>query len=564
MAALIADYVVVGAGAAGCVLASRLSEDERCRVVLLEAGGPDRRLEIRIPAAFTKLFRTAYDWALETVPQRELGGRALYWPRGKTLGGSTSINAQMYVRGHQADYDGWAERGNPGWGFEDVLPYFRRAEGLRAPSALHGSAGPLCIDALRAPNPTTLAFLESAAACGLPRLDGPNDGGREGVGLTPVTQRRGRRWSAADAYLEPARRRPTLTVVTGAHATRVLLEGRRAIGVAYVRDGVAGTVQARREVILAAGAIGSPHLLMLSGIGPGELLRGHGVPVVHHLPGVGRNLQDHLAVAVVAACPHPVTLVAAESRLNLLRFLLLRRGMLTSNLGEACAFLRTRPELPAPDLELLFAPAPFIDHGQTAPPGHGISIGAVALQPRSVGLLSLRGPDPLVPPAIDPRYLSDAGGEDLRVLGEGVRLARLILKTPPLARFAGAEIEPGAGRRTASEIEAAIREQAETLYHPVGTCRMGRDGDAVVDAELRVHGVEALRVVDASVMPAIVRGHTMAPTIMLAERASDLIRGRNPRPATSAVAAGAARRRADARGRYRGFSSIWKPSGSRM
>jgi choline dehydrogenase-like flavoprotein len=509
------DYVVVGAGAAGCVLAHRLTEDASTRVLLLEAGGPDRRTEVRIPAAFTQLFKTACDWNYETVPQPALAGRRLYWPRGRMLGGSTSMNAQMYVRGHPADYDAWAAAGAKGWTYEDVRPYFRRAE----------SAGTLSIEPPRDPNPTTLAFLDAAAACGLPRLSGDNDGSREGVGLTSVTQRRGRRWSAADAYLRPAIGRRNLTVLTGAQATRVVLEGARAVGVAFVRaDGTTGRVRARREVILAGGAINSPQLLLLSGVGPGAALQALGITVVQDLPGVGANLQDHLASAVVVGCRKPVSLVGARSLGSLARYLLLRRGLLTSNVGEACAFVRTRPELPAPDLELIFAPVPFVDHGLVPPAGHGITIGAIALQPRSVGTVSLASADPLAPPAIDPRYLSGAGGEDLSVLLHGLRLARRIFATEPLAAYAGDCIEPAAGVDSDAALAAFVSEQAETLYHPVGTCRMGQDATAVVDAELRVRGVAGLRVVDASVMPVIMRGHPMAATIMLAEKAADLVR----------------------------------------
>jgi choline dehydrogenase len=519
------DYVIVGAGAAGCVLAGRLSEDPGCRVLLLEAGGADRGLQVRVPAAFTKLFKTACDWNLETEPQSALRQRRLYWPRGRMLGGSTSLNAQMYVRGHPADYDGWAGRGNRGWAFDDVLPYFMRAERMRnGVAGLHGAGGPLHVEDLRDPNPMTSVFLQAAVASGLPLLDGPNDGGREGVGPTKVTQRRGRRWSAADAYLRPARRRTNLTILTNAHVTHVMIDGRRAVGVRYARDGERRLARARREVIVAAGAVHSPSLLMRSGVGAAAHLRAHGIEVVHDLPGVGQNLHDHLAVAVIVGCREPVSLVAAESLRNLARFLLLRRGMLTSNVAEACAFVRTRTDVAVPDLELIFAPVPFIGHGLVEPPGHGLTIGAVCLQPRSTGSVALRSADPFAPPAIEPRYLSDPGDADLRVLVEGVRLARRIFAADAFSRYAGDELEPGRGVQADAEIGDFIRDHAETLYHPVGTCRMGDDAGAVVDAALRVHGITALRVVDASVMPTIVRGHTAAPTIMIAERAADLIR----------------------------------------
>ncbi len=516
------DFVIVGAGSAGCVLAARLSEDPTCRVLLLEAGGPDRSMQIRMPAAFTKLFKTAYDWDYSTGPQAALSGRELYWPRGKTLGGCSSMNAQMYVRGNAADYNLWEDLGNPGWSFADVLPYFQRAEGYSRPTAgLHGASGPLRIEELRDPNPTTAAFLDAAVQAGIPRLDDVNGPSQDGAAYTRVTQRRGRRWSSADAYLHPAARRKNLTVLTGVHATRILFEGRRASGLEYLREGKLERVTCQ-ELIISGGSVNSPQLLQLSGIGPGQELRSHGIEVVHDAPGVGQNLQDHLALPVIAACPEPVSLVAAESVGNLLRYLLFKKGMLTSNLGEACAFVRSRPQLAAPDLELVFAPVPFVGHGLTPQRNHALTIGVVLLQPRSRGSVRLRSPDPLQRPRILPDYLSDAGGEDVRTMALGVELARRVFQAPALARYVGAELQPG----PQLTIHDAIRTQTETLYHPVGTCRMGTDELAVVDPQLRVRGLTGLRVVDASVMPTIIRGHTHAPTVMIAEKAADLILGR--------------------------------------
>ncbi len=521
------DCVIVGAGSAGCVLAARLTEDPATTVLLLEAGPPDRRREIAIPAAFSKLFRTSYDWNYATAPQAALDGRELYWPRGRTLGGSSSINAQMYLRGVPSDYDDWAARGNKGWAFHDVLPVFVRMERCtRGDAGLHGDRGPVYVADLRDPNPTSLAFLRACEEAGVGRTADPNGRRQEGASLSPVTQRRGRRWSAADAYLRPARRRPNLTVVTEARATRLLFEGARAVAVEYVRDGRTETARADREIVVAAGAVNSPHLLLLSGLGPPDQLSAHDVPLIRALPGVGANLQDHLAVAVIVAATHPLTLVGAESVGNLLRYLLLRKGMLTSNVGEACAFVRTREALEAADLELIFAPAPFVDHGLVPQTRHGLTIGAVCLQPRSVGTITLRSADPLAPPLIRPEYLTDAGGEDLRVLVHGVKLARRLFRTAALAPFVGEAVEPGPGVESDEALAAFVRRQAETLYHPVGTCRMGTDGGAVVDPELRVHGVQGLRVVDASVMPRIPRGHTNAPTMMIAEKAAALMRGR--------------------------------------
>ncbi len=520
------DYVIVGAGSAGCVLAARLTEDPQVRVLVIEAGGRDSKLAVRIPAAFSRLFKTTCDWNYMTVPQRQLDGRSLYWPRGKMLGGTSSMNAQMHVRGNRADYDAWAALGNRGWSYEDVLPYFRRSEhNERGPSRFRGTGGPLTVSNLRDPNPATRAFMDAAVEAGLERSADVNGERQDGVDYTQVTQRRGTRASAASSYLRPVMRRPNLTVVTGAHATRVNFEGRRAVGVEYLRRGAITTPRATREVIVAGGAINSPQLLMLSGVGPAGHLRTVGIEVRHELPGVGRHLQDHLVCGVVVRARTATTLTSAESIPNLLRFLVMRRGMLTSNVAEACGFFRVPLDAPAPNLELLFAPVPFIDHGLTRPTEHGLSVGVVLLQPRSAGSVTLRSANPLEAPLIDPEYLSDAGGEDMRLFIEGMRVALRVVRSPALAAHAGDPMIPDREPRTDADLEALIRGRAETLYHPVGTCRMGVDDTAVVDPELRVRGLEALRVVDASVMPSIIRGHTNSPTIMIAERAADLIRG---------------------------------------
>ncbi|GIH08443.1 putative GMC-type oxidoreductase [Rhizocola hellebori] len=504
------DYVIVGAGAAGCVLAHRLSADPAVRVALLEAGGPDKAQEIRIPAAFSKLFTTAYDWNYRTSKQSGLGDRELYWPRGKTLGGSTSINAQMWLRGQRADYDGW---GCAGWSYDELLPYFNRAE-----------SHPMWISPLRTPHALTMAFLDACAEEGLPQEGSINGATHAGYGLTPVTQRRGRRWSAADAYLRSARRRPNLTVLTGALVERVDLVGDRATGVTY-RDasGAVHQIAAGREVILSAGAVNSPQLLMLSGIGEGEQLSALGITPRHEVPAVGLHLQDHLASGIGVHCPVPITMVAAESPRQVLRYLLARKGMLSSNVAEGIAFIRSDKSLAAPDLELIFAPVPFIEHGQTAPPGHGITIGVVLLQPESEGRITLSSADPAEPPVIDPGYLSAQA--DVRRLVAGLKVAHRLLQTRPLRPFAGAPMEPWTGNVDDDSLAAHVRERAETLYHPVGTCRMGTSDDTVVGLDLKVHGVQGLRVADASVMPRINRGHTQAPAYMIGEKAADLISG---------------------------------------
>jgi choline dehydrogenase len=516
------DFVIAGAGSAGCVLANRLSADPGNRVLLLEAGPPNTRREIAIPAAFPTLFRSDCDWAYTTEPQPHLGGRTVFWPRGKTLGGCSSINAQIYQRGHRFDFDHWAGLGNRGWGFDDVLPYFQRAECGQAGGPC-GTTGPLHVSALRDPNPLSLSFIQAAVAAGLPPNDDFNGPDLDGVGLVHVTQKRGRRWSSADAYLRPAIRRPNLTVLTGARATCVLFEGKRAVGLQYLHASQAHTARARREVILCGGAVNSPQLLLLSGVGPADELKRHGIVPVHDLPGVGQNLQDHPMVVLLFRSRRPVSLASAGSLLNRLRYLLLRRGPLTSNVGEALAFVHSRPDLPAPDLELIFAPVLYLDQGGVAPREHGFGVGVVALQPRSVGWISLRSAGPLEPPLIQPNYLGDPAGEDLRVLAHGAHLARRIVRLGPLEPYCGDELG-GDGRPLGeTAVEDHVRAVVQTVYHPVGTCKMGTDDAAVVDAQLRVRGVDGLRVVDASVMPVIVRGHTQAATVMIAEKASDLI-----------------------------------------
>ncbi len=517
------DYVIVGAGSAGCVLANRLSEDPKTTVLLLEAGGPDEKREIRIPAVFSKLFKTSCDWAYYTEPQPRLNNRKLFWPRGKVLGGSSSINAMVYIRGHRCDYDRWQSLGNAGWSFAEILPYFKKAEDQeRGACEYHGVGGPLHVEDLRYINPLSRAFVAAAHQAGLPWNTDFNGAAQEGVGYYQVNQKRGQRHSTADAYLKPALGRPNLSIRTHAQAARLVFHGTRAAGVEHVQNGKSHEAGATREVILCGGTINSPQLLMLSGIGPADHLRALGIPVVVDLPGVGKNLQDHLIVAVAYECTQPVSMARAGSLANLLKYLLFKKGMLASNVAEAGGFFKTQADQPVPDLQFIFGPVYYLNHGLSAPPGHGYSIGPILIRPESRGSITLRSSNALEPPTIQPHYLSSEA--DLRLLIEGIRLGRRIGQAKAFDAFRGAEVYPGPEAQSDAAIAEYIRSIAETLYHPVGTCKMGSDPMAVVDARLRVRGVEGLRVVDASVMPAIVGGNTNAPTIMVAEKAADLIK----------------------------------------
>mgnify|MGYP000326478228 CR=1 FL=1 len=517
------DYVIVGAGSAGCVLANRLSADGDS-VLLLEAGNPDEQREIGMPAAYSELFKSEVDWEYYTEPQPELNGRECYWPRGKTLGGSSSINAMIYARGQPADYDHWADLGNDGWDYEDVLEYFKRAEhNERGPSEYHGTGGPRNVADPQAPNELTEAFIEAGAAAGLPHNDDFNAGNQSGVGLYQVTQKDGERHSAADAYLKPVLDRPNLTATTGAQVTEVRFDGREAVGVEYVQDGSGSpeTVAANEEVILSAGAINSPQLLMLSGVGPAEHLAAHDISVVHDLPGVGQNLQDHLQVKINYACEKPVSLEGADSLWNILKYLLLNRGPLTSNVAEAGGFTSVTQGTERPEIQFHFGPSYSVNHGFDNPDGHGFWLGALCLRPESRGRITLQSADPFDDPAVDPQYLTEQA--DVEVLLEGLKLIREILQAEPFDEYRGEEVSPGADVQSEAELIEHIRETAASLYHPVGTCKMGDDEMAVVDDRLRVHGVDGLRVVDASIMPSITSGNTDAPTTMIAEKAADSI-----------------------------------------
>ena len=524
------DYVVVGGGSAGCVLAARLSEDPGVQVALLEAGPPDTSVLIHCPAGLALLAKTGNaNWKFATEPQPGLNGRRGYQPRGKVLGGSSSVNAMIYARGHASDYDGWAAEGNPGWSFAEVLPYFRKSEhNERGADAFHGADGPLNVMDLRSPNRFASVFVEAARQAGYPENRDFNGPTQEGVGLYQVTHRNGERFSAAKAYLAPNRHRPNLQVITGAQATRIVLEGRRAVGVAYVQDGVAREIRAQREVLVCGGALQSPQLLMLSGIGPAAHLREHGIPVVHDLPGVGRNLHDHVDVVQVVDAPHLTDLfglsLTALARMvqGIVEWRRHRSGMLTTNFAEAGGFIRSTPDEAIPDLQLHFVVGKLVDHGRKTVLGHGYSCHVCVLRPRSRGSVRLRSADPLATPSIDPNFLGDP--DDVRRLVRGFQVMRRILEQPALAGLGGRELPNSAGARDEASIEAFIRNNADTIYHPVGTCRMGGGALDVVDARLRVHGIAGLRVVDASIMPRIVGGNTNAPVIMIAEKAADLVK----------------------------------------
>ncbi|MFI5896810.1 GMC family oxidoreductase [Actinoplanes sp. NPDC051513] len=533
------DYVIVGAGSAGCVLAARLTEDPGVRVLLLEAGPRGDTPEIGMPAAAMTLWRGAYAWDDTTVPQPQVAGRRIFLANGRVLGGGSSINGMVYVRGNPADYDGWRDvHGCTGWGYADLLPYFRRAEdNERGESAFHGVDGPVRVEDVRYEHPLSRAWLDAAAAAGLPVNPDFNGPVQDGVGRYQATQRSGRRWSTADAYLAPASSRPNLTVLTGATTTKILIEGDRAAGVRYRIGGAEQDTRVAREVLVCAGTIASPQLLMLSGIGPADHLRAYGIPVVADAPSVGQGLHDHPRCTPAWRTPNTRNLWEEATPENLQRWQADGTGPMASVGAEAGGFVRTRADTLAPDLQLglLPGPAPTPD---LAPPDHrGVAVLVAAVAAGSRGQVTLRSADPAARPLVDPNYLSDPS--DLDTLVAGVRLARRIAACRPLAELIAGEDGPGDRADNDERLHDWIRSSLGTMFHPTGTCAMGDSADAVCDPQLRVRRVDGLRVIDASVMPATPRGNTNAPTIAIAERAADLVRGATPlTPARAAAPAG--------------------------
>jgi choline dehydrogenase len=523
-----ADFIVVGAGSAGCAVAARLSEDPATRVVLLEAGGEDRNRWIHIPLGFGKTFADpTVNWCYETEPDPGAGDRRVFWPRGKVLGGSSSINGMVYIRGQAEDFDHWRQLGNTGWSFDDVLPYFRRSEHqVRGADAFHGTGGPLCVSDV-AKHPICEAFVAATTELGFPRNDDFNGASQDGVGYHQTTTRNGKRCSTAVGYLRPAMQRANLSVITSALTEKIVLEGRRAVGVMYRRAGQPCTARAAREVILCGGAVNSPQLLLLSGIGPQQHLAEFGIPVVHHLPGVGKSLQDHYSAPIKLRCKLPVTvndvMVSNARKLRAgLEYYMLHRGPLAMISSPAALFARTRPELASPDIKISISPFSAERPQDGLHRFSGFTSIAYQLRPESRGEIKLKSPDPFDAPAVYPNYL--ATETDQRTIVAGLKLIRRILASSQMQALIEAEFQPGPAVESDEELLDYARRRGGTVYHPTSTCKMGNDPLAVVDAELRVHGVDGLRVADASIMPTVVSGNTNAATIMIGEKIADLVR----------------------------------------
>ncbi len=519
------DYIIIGAGSAGCVLANRLTTDPKISVLLLEAGGKDSNPKIKIPAAWPTLLKTKIDWGYYSEPMEHVNDRRIFMPRGKTLGGSSAINAMFYMRGNRLDYDDWSKNGASGWSYEEVLPYFKKSErNQRLKNKYHGNDGELWVSDQQELNLMSEKFLLAVQETGFPANNDFNGADQMGFGVLQSTIKNGERHSAAAAFLKPILNRPNLHVVTNAHTQRIDFEGKKAVGVTYRQGGKIITERCGREVICCAGGLHSPQLLMLSGIGDAVQLRSKGIEVVLDLKGVGQNLQDHPFTMLIADSTYKKTLDTAETLGNFLKYFLTKRGPLTSTIAETNGFWKSRPDLPAPDLQIAFGAAYFIDHGFVRPKGNGFSLGPCLVAPKSRGYVALQSNDPNDAPLMQPNHLSHA--DDLAALTAGYRIADRILHTPTLQAYFKSYYFPQKRLTEDSEIHEHIRASLEALYHPVGTCKMGTDADAVVSPTLQVHGIEGLRVVDASVMPTIIRGNTNAPTMMIAEKAADMILGR--------------------------------------
>jgi choline dehydrogenase len=533
------DYIIIGAGSAGCTIANRLAEDYALNILILEAGPPDDSFKLRMPAGFASLGdKTSYNWHYETAPQKHCDNRRMYWPRGKTLGGSSSINAMLYVRGNAWDYDHWRQLGNEGWSYSDVLPFFKKAENNeRGGDEFHGTGGPLNVADQADPSKINEGFLKACEQAGHNRIEDFNGATQEGVGYWQVTQKGKRRWSTASAYLRPAveRNKNNVKVISNALVERIILDDNRAMGVRYSVNGQDEVARCSREIILSGGAVNSPQLLMLSGIGPADHLKSVGIRCLHDLPGVGSNLRDHLDAAILQFCKTRDTYDRANKLWSLYQYWRHKKGPGTSPIAETGGFLSTQSGLSAPDIQLHFLPVLVVDHGRVQMKKNGYSLHVCTLRPESTGTIRLKSKDPKEHPLIDANYLAER--KDLDTLIKGVKMGREIFAQSGLDPYRADEFQPGAAVKTDADIEQWVRAKCETIYHPVGTCKMGADNDpmAVVDNQCRVRGLEGLRVVDASVMPTLIGGNTNAPTIMIAERVAAFMQVKEAKTAAMAA-----------------------------